>query len=42
MLEVCRDHHIDVLFLTETWHDADSLSAATKSLIGRDRVYATM
>ena len=25
LLEVCRDHHIDVLFLTETWHDADSV-----------------
>ena len=24
IIELCRDHHIDLLCLTETWHDADS------------------
>ena len=29
MLDACRDHHIDVMFLVETWHDSDSVCLRT-------------
>ena len=46
IIELCRDHHIDLLCLTETWHDADSavlgrLRCSGYNVVDRPRPRAT-